>query len=174
MYDCGPVRRTKFKFQIWSVSLGVTVCIALPAGPNSLYRSCVLLRLGVLRAPPLSLSFSPTSSPYIRPFPASSPFIRPSIIFLLASPPALSEEGKDRARSSIFRGVQVRKRTVQHRRATGEKGCELFDDSPDPSVLPAENDRAGQTVEPPDEHGGTRGPVVDRVDRASMKNAAKF
>lgn len=33
----GPVRRTEFKFQIWSVSLGVTVCIALPAGPNSLH-----------------------------------------------------------------------------------------------------------------------------------------
>ena len=50
----GPVRRTEFKFQIWSVSLGVTVCIALPAGPNSLHadRSSLL---------------SPTASPYIRP-----------------------------------------------------------------------------------------------------------
>lgn len=41
------MRRTEFKFQIWSVSLGVTVCIALPAGPNSLHRSRVFLLSGV-------------------------------------------------------------------------------------------------------------------------------
>lgn len=37
----GPARGTEFKFQIWSVSQGVTVCIALPAGSNSLHRWCV-------------------------------------------------------------------------------------------------------------------------------------
>lgn len=37
----GPARGTEFKFQIWSVSQGVTVCIALPAGSNSFHRWCV-------------------------------------------------------------------------------------------------------------------------------------
>lgn len=46
----GPVRGTEFKFQIWSVSQGVTVCIALPAGSNSLHRWCVFV-------PSLPLSF---------------------------------------------------------------------------------------------------------------------
>jgi len=39
----GPARGTEFKFQIWSVSQGVTVCIALPASSNSLHRWCVFV-----------------------------------------------------------------------------------------------------------------------------------
>lgn len=39
----GPARGTEFKFQIWSVSQGVTVCIALLASSNSLRASSVLV-----------------------------------------------------------------------------------------------------------------------------------
>lgn len=83
----GPVRRTEFKFQIWSVSLGVTVCIALPAGPNS------------LRADRSSL-LSPTASPYIRPS-----IHLPS---LPLSPPA--PRGRKHPRSTIFHIIQIRER----------------------------------------------------------------
>lgn len=84
----GPVRRTEFKFQIWSVSLGVTVCIALPAGPNSLHAD-------------RSSLFSPTASPYIRPS-----IHLPS---LPLSPPA--PRGRKHPRSTIFHIIQRFKRT---------------------------------------------------------------
>jgi len=63
----GPVRGTEFKFQIWSVSQGVTVCIALPAGSNSLHRWCVFV-------PSLPLSF-PTVPMRLPPLPESTRYI---------------------------------------------------------------------------------------------------
>lgn len=52
----GPARGTEFKFQIWSVSQGVTVCIALPAGSNSLHRWCVFVPSPRILAPALGTS----------------------------------------------------------------------------------------------------------------------
>lgn len=103
----GPVRRTEFKFQIWSVSLGVTVCIVLPAGPNSLHRSIVRLSslpnfLCSSLGPPSSPSRSPIRSPYIRPSPEFPPFICLSI-FLPGPLSLLSEE-----KTSIFHIIQMR------------------------------------------------------------------
>jgi len=88
----GPARDTEFKFQIWSVSQGVTVCIALPASSNSLHRWCVFVLF-----PPfpsfIPAAHSAQSSPFSRFRPvhisisAQSllflPFIYPSRFFIL-------------------------------------------------------------------------------------------
>lgn len=60
----GPARGTEFKFQIWSVSQGVTVCIALPAGSNSLHRWCVFELLCSPLAP-RSLASPPVRGPLL-------------------------------------------------------------------------------------------------------------
>lgn len=87
----GPARGTEFKFQIWSVSQGVTVCIALPAGSNSLHRWCVFgpsgpspffpCPFGPLRA--ASPLFPNLPSTYPARFLLFLPFIYPSRFFIL-------------------------------------------------------------------------------------------
>lgn len=65
--------------------------------------------------------------------------IYPSIYHL---PPRLSSRpigGRKRPRSILDFSWRSSKKAH-----SSEKSCELFDDPPDPSVLPAENDRAGQ------------------------------
>lgn len=71
----GPARGTEFKFQIWSVSQGVTVCIALPAGSNSLHRWCVFVPSPptLARCPRHGLSSSPC------PFTPSPPGTHPMV-----------------------------------------------------------------------------------------------
>lgn len=77
----GPARGTEFKFQIWSVSQGVTVCIALPAGSNSFHRWCVFDPSVVPSSPRTLASLSVRGPPFSNP-PSTFPIQRIPPLFL--------------------------------------------------------------------------------------------
>ena len=100
------MRRTEFKFQIWSVSLGVTVCIALPAGPNSLHSDLASFFSSSL---PLSLSFFPCHiSVHLQRSPHLSAYLSSFLLSILSSLSlslslcSLSKEGTSEPRFFIL------------------------------------------------------------------------
>lgn len=81
----GPARDTEFKFQIWSVSQGVTVCITLLAGPNSLHRRCVFVPKILPPYPPATLCARASSFSLFHPIHMhlhSDPLLFPPFIYL--------------------------------------------------------------------------------------------